>query len=340
VATAKTFEAKYLLGQKLGQGCFGRVYACQALQSTKSNALLVAVKVVGLQSTDDKKGDDDDSNVSIVNKRLVIIEREHLAWLQVGRHRHCVCLYETFVDSNHAYFVMERCQGPVSRLLKVRPLDTAERALAMFSHMLLGIAHVHNVGLVHRDVKPDNFLAGGAGGDIIKLCDFGLTALLPPGLSPADCKLGGTHGTPAFMSPEMLLSAGYNAKTDVWSFGAMCHLLLYGIWAYAPLARSAREMKVAIKQGAVPPQYNWQGNCKTCVMMPFDIARFVPSLKRTLQREPSLRPSAEEASEELHANHQESTPVESDSGSTISPDSLASKVSPQLTRDAKHEKFR
>jgi len=214
---------------------------------------------------------------------------EVASWRHLGNHKHCVRLYETFLEVDRAYFVMERCQCPVSHMLKIKPLDTVARTVKIFSHMLMGIEHVHSVHLVHRDVKQDNFLAGGPRGEIIKLCDFGLTTPMPN-----TGKLDGTHGTPAFMSPEMLLAQGYDEKTDIWSLGAMTYMILFGCWAYAPKAQHASEMKEAIRKGSPGPTYKFWGQCQTCVMPQLAVSCFELWLRNALERDPTIRPTAAE----------------------------------------------
>jgi len=312
---SQRFDDKYVLGHLLGCGCYGQVYTgstktkSDSVGSTNRSSLqpktkvdsvgLVAVKVVDLPAATDH--DDGKATLSLeVEQYSHRVAMEVTSWRQVGRHNHCVTLHEAFVGASHAYFVMERCLCSISHMLRVKPFKSVDKTMRIFSHMLQGIAHVHSVGIVHRDVKPDNFLAGGCGGEVIKLCDFGLATPVPHG-SPR--KLGGTHGTPAFMSPEMLLGAGYDSKTDVWSMGAMCYKLLYGAFAYAPKALLPSEMKDAIRSGTPGPEYKWHGQCATCVMKQIDVARFKPFLEQTLQRDPHVRPTAEVMFTELDSDN-------------------------------------
>jgi serine/threonine protein kinase len=152
----------------------------------------------------------------------------------------------------------------------------------MFRQMMLGIAHVHSMGIVHRDVKPENFLCK-RDGTAVKLCDFGMAAMVPEiGL------LHGTCGTPPYMSPEMVNKAiGHDTKTDVWSLGATLYVLIFDSYPYKPPKPGKDEMKQAIREGTRLPDYKGSKN----VVSPL-AKSFVATL---LQRDTALRPCIEDA---------------------------------------------
>jgi serine/threonine protein kinase len=112
------------------------------------------------------------------------------------------------------------------------------------------LAHCHAANVVHRDVKPDNFLLGGNSGQEIKLTDFGLATILPP-----KKKLHGIAGTAPYMSPELLGSDGYDDKTDVWSLGVTAYVMLFGVFPYMPKERSGDAMKAIIRKGSPAPSF-------------------------------------------------------------------------------------
>lgn len=124
---------------------------------------------------------------------------------------------------------------------------------------------------------------------IVKLCDFGLAAVLPD-----DGLVGpGVYGTAPFMPPEMLKMEKYGKPSDLWSVGVMAYVLLYGTFPIVPKIKSASEMKKAIILGDMVPTYIPQvkGTAKAPVVS--DLAEaFVRGL---LIREPGERVVAKDA---------------------------------------------
>jgi serine/threonine-protein kinase len=96
-----------------------------------------------------------------------------------------------------------------------------------------GVAEAHELGIVHRDLKPSNvFLAerGAGAAPVVKVLDFGIAAGDPAGAASAKItSLGVVVGSPAYMSPEqMLASSDVDARSDVWSMGAVLYELVTG----------------------------------------------------------------------------------------------------------------
>jgi serine/threonine protein kinase len=180
---------------------------------------------------------------------------------------------------------MEKCESGLLQYLEAMP-ELSERTLAkVFLDMLMGTAHVHSVKVVHRDIKPDNFLVGGDNGKTVKLGDFGLSAMFPkPGT-----KLNGVYGTAPFMCPEMLDGKGYDEKSDLWSVAVVIYVLLFGNFPYIPKEQSSKGMKKAILDGA-PPTFQPPGKVTGNASYRTDSA--ITFVKTMLERDPETRPSA------------------------------------------------
>jgi len=89
----------------------------------------------------------------------------------------------------------------------------------------------HNIGLIHRDIKPGNLFAAHRGGlyDVVKLLDFGLVKPVAEIRSAQLTREGAISGTPLFMSPEQARGRGdVDARSDIYSLGAVAYTLLTG----------------------------------------------------------------------------------------------------------------
>eukprot|EP01061_Rhynchopus_euleeides_P006792 TRINITY_DN15818_c0_g3_i1.p2 TRINITY_DN15818_c0_g3~~TRINITY_DN15818_c0_g3_i1.p2 ORF type:complete len:217 (+),score=65.69 TRINITY_DN15818_c0_g3_i1:547-1197(+) len=91
-----------------------------------------------------------------------------------------------------------------------------EHVAYICKNVLEGLAYLHSMGRVHRDIKSDNILLGGKG--TIKLGDFGFCASLSEGENQ---KRQTVVGTPYWMAPEVITGEPYDCKADVWSMGIL-----------------------------------------------------------------------------------------------------------------------
>jgi len=283
----RDFHDQYLLGIKLGRGAFAQVRIATevfaAPISTQTHE--VAVKILDLR---DPAKPEASSSVSDKSAR-----NEQGCWEIAGNHPNCIRLFEVSFSNNLCYFVMEKCSSGLLQALESMP-ELTERGLGnVFAQMLLGISHCHSVSIVHRDIKPDNFLVGGQGSQTIKLGDFGLSTMLRK-----QGKLHGLFGTAPFMSPEMLAGPFYDEKADVWSYAVVVYALLFGSFPYLPKKPNSKAMKEAIMTGipSLLPSFESPRKLKEVFQgerMHSKVAiSFVQAL---LHRDPAQRPSAEEA---------------------------------------------
>jgi len=126
------------------------------------------------------------------------------------------------------FLVMELVEGGTLRdVLRERGPLGVPAAVAVLEPVLAGLAQAHRLGMVHRDVKPENVLIG-HGGEV-KVADFGLvTAAAQAGSS----HVGMILGTVAYLSPEQVTTGSADARSDVYAAGILLYELLTGTPPY------------------------------------------------------------------------------------------------------------
>jgi serine/threonine-protein kinase len=139
-------------------------------------------------------------------------------------HPHICQIYDVGPD----YLVLEYLQGeplggPVSR----------DEAVRLASQIADALHAAHERGILHRDLKPANVMVVRLGGTPhAKLLDFGVAQLASPDPSATRTVAGEVMGTPAYMSPEQASAKPLDARSDVFSFGAVLYELLAGTRAF------------------------------------------------------------------------------------------------------------
>ncbi|AJR18588.1 serine/threonine-protein kinase [Pimelobacter simplex] len=193
---------RYTLGRAVGQGAGGAVW--QAHDEVLDRR--VALKRIGTIA-----GVDD----------AVRAEREARLAAQV-RHPHVVAVYDLVTDPDGTWLVMEYVDGPaLSTAVRERGPLSPDEAAQLLAPVADALVQAHALGIVHRDVKPSNILAGADGA--AKLSDFGIAR----GAEDATLtRTGLVTGSPAYLAPEVATGGQATPASDVWAFGAtLVHLL-------------------------------------------------------------------------------------------------------------------
>ncbi|WP_299529790.1 protein kinase domain-containing protein [uncultured Streptomyces sp.] len=158
-------------------------------------------------------------------------EAQAVAKLQ---HTNIVSVFDTGEDELGGalmpYIVMEYVEGrPLGSVLRE---DTrqygampAEKALKVTADVLAALDTSHEMGLVHRDIKPGNVMMTKRG--VVKVMDFGIARAMQSGVTSMT-QTGMVVGTPQYLSPEQALGRGVDARSDLYSVGIMLFQLLTG----------------------------------------------------------------------------------------------------------------
>jgi serine/threonine protein kinase len=272
------FHRRYLLEEKIGEGCFACVYSCR--RTDDGPECEFAVKI-----TDLRRLKADQPAASDCYSRA---QQEAALLKSIGSREHCCRFVDSMVDRRFHYLVMEKYSTTLYHALERMPELTERTLAAVVQQMFIAVSEVHALGILHRDVKPDNFLCAGPDATV-KLCDFGFARKFPSG--PACVR--GVFGTAPFMSPEMIMGLEYAAPTDVWSLGVILYVLLCGEFPYMPEKPCKQLMRVAIARGTPRPSFAPRAEIQG-VRLSTGAVEFLQAL---LNRDPEMRPSATEALE-------------------------------------------
>lgn len=227
------FHDEFTVDKRIGKGAFAHVYRAKSIATGKTVAAKVALH---------SPAKHDESLMESLTNEISIMRK-------VNRSEYCVGASAAFVDDELCYIVMEMADNTLPKALD--QIEVTEKSLRLiFRDMLQGLKFLHGLGIVHRDVKPDNFLCNMQAHSVIqtvRLCDFGLSMRMPP-----NGNLTGVFGTAPFMCPEMVKSSYYNEKADIWSVGVIVYVMLTGRFPYMPFETTSSAMKEAIRIGGIP----------------------------------------------------------------------------------------
>ena len=196
----------YRILEKMGRGGMGEVYKAEDTRLKR----IVALKFISPELTLDE-----DAKTRFAHEAQAASALQH----------HNICtIHEIDQTADGRMFIcMDYYAGDTLKAKNRRgPLPLGE-AVDIAAQAAEGLAKAHDVGMVHRDVKPANIVVTGDG--VVKILDFGIAMLSD---RTRVTKMGTTVGTVAYMSPEQAQGGEITPRADVWSLGVILYEMLTG----------------------------------------------------------------------------------------------------------------
>lgn len=270
----------------MGKGAYGKVFLAKCHETGEKYACKSIPKA--LFTGEDESNDR--------------IRREVEVGLVLRNAPGVVALHETYEDGDNIHVVFELCGENMMRSLIREGTLSEQMAAKCASQMLRCVDTCHQHGVVHRDVKPSNFLWKVENSEKrLKLADFGQStfwqlkidmqtrmARQPSSTATFWRRLHRDVGTGSFAAPEVMAPDGsYGPRCDVWSVGAIAYMSLFGKPPF--FTKDIEEVRRRVQHDDL--DFTAEVNGK---QISTDAQRFLTS---TLQRSVELRVSAEEALE-------------------------------------------
>ena len=206
-------EERYRLESMIGQGNFGTVF--RATHLTLKRPVAVKIFSKGLRT-----GGGSEAR----------FRREAISACRIDHPNAVKVLDLSVTESGVPYLVMELLEGrSLADELSRDGCLTLERCGQLLAPICEVLSEAHKVGIVHRDVKPQNiFLHQGRQGEVVKVLDFGIAKLADDAAFEEKPTLDGLVGTPTYMAPERFGGGECDRGVDVYSLGVMLYEMLTG----------------------------------------------------------------------------------------------------------------
>lgn len=188
-------EKDFQMLEKLGEGSYGSVWKAMH----RATGTIVAIKRVSI-----------DNDLEDIMKEI--------DFMKGCRSPFIVRYFGSYFKDSELWIVMEYCgAGSVCDMMKICDQTLSEDQIAVVcKDVLQGLAYLHGLRKIHRDIKAGNILLNNKGAS--KLADFGVSGQL----SDTMAKRQTVIGTPFWMAPEVIQEVGYDFKADIWSLGITC----------------------------------------------------------------------------------------------------------------------
>lgn len=200
-----TTGAKYQRSKFLGKGGFARCYELTDMKTKEIFAGKIVAKSLLLKPHQKEKM----SQEICIHRSL--------------KHKHLVAFHSYFEDADNVYIILELCRRrSMMELHKRRKAITESETRYFLKQLLLGVKHLHDNRVIHRDLKLGNLFLNDE--MELKIGDFGLATRV----DYEGERKRTLCGTPNYIAPEILCKKGHSYEVDIWSIGCILYTLLVG----------------------------------------------------------------------------------------------------------------
>ncbi|HZJ67870.1 MAG TPA: protein kinase [Kofleriaceae bacterium] len=271
-------DDRYLLHESVGEGGFGVVYRCSEVRTGE---------VFAAKMFKPKPGNDSPEAIERFKREAVTVSRV--------KHDNAVRVLDGGVSPDGIpYIIMELLKGRVlDDVLDGKTTLSVARTAAILTPVCDVLAAAHAEGLVHRDIKPENIFLhqDAAGGEVIKVLDFGVAKLLDDTKASLRSLTASGHlvGTPQYMAPERLSESAYDGRSDIYAVGIILFQCLIG---RLPFPSDGNLFAMIVTQMKTPPP-------KLIDLDPTIPEAVQTTVLAALEKDPERRPSAAELAAQL-----------------------------------------
>jgi serine/threonine protein kinase len=241
VKTGSVVNGRYLIGEQLGSGGMGSVYAARHVQlGTKLAIKVLLPELLSDEAAIQRFDREARAAAKITDENVVRI-------LDVGQ-----------LESGAPYMVMEFLEGQDAAIhLKEHGRLPVDQAIDVLLQACTAVAAAHALHIIHRDIKPSNlfFVPRSAGRPLVKVLDFGVSKILVGGNSEAGqvTKTGALIGSPGYVPPEQWFSSrAADKRSDIWALGLVLYEFLTGRLPFDEASIPILATKIAYEP-ATPP---------------------------------------------------------------------------------------